>query len=90
MKIALFKDNVCGFDCVAKATFDGAAGYTRVSEFVEVEFIPLREDVIKQLAAIEAARLKVEKKYDAELARLDERKAQLQAGLPECAEGVAA
>lgn len=61
-------------------------GYQRMSEVVDVEFPPLGgDDVSRQIEAIEAARKIVEKKYDSELARLDVRKAALQASLPEVA-----
>lgn len=61
-------------------------GYQRLSEVVDIEFPPLGgDDVARQIAAIEAARKVIEKKYDADLARLDDRKAALQASLPEVA-----
>jgi hypothetical protein len=82
MKLAKYRSlDVTGIEIVLQVTHKpDVPGYQRLSEVIEVEFPPIGgDDVAQQIEAIDVARRVIEKKYDAELARLDDRKAELQA-----------
>lgn len=88
MKLAKFKALDCdGLEIILEAGTPSQlnrVGYVRTTDVVEVQFPPLSGDnIAEELAAIELARSKIEGRYDSELARLDARKAELQARLPE-------
>lgn len=80
MKIARFK----AIDCenlviiLEAETSDVRDGYIRITEVIDVDFPPVTTGVADQLAAVEAERAKVARKYEAALARLDTKKAELQ------------
>lgn len=85
MKIARFK----AIDCqnlvivLEVENSDTRDGYIRVSEVIDVDFPPVTTNVAEQLAAIDAERAKAAIKYESTLARLNAKKAELQATLPE-------
>lgn len=87
MKVALYKDVRFGFETVSHSeSLENSKDYIRISEFVDVEFPPIGGDAVAvELASIERARVELERKHDADLAKLDGRKAVLQASLPEVA-----
>jgi molybdate-binding protein len=79
VKLARFTS--VGYDTVCYFTFDPGQGYTQNSEWVEVNFPPVRSDEVvqKQLAALELLRADVTRKFSEALKSIDDRKAELQA-----------
>ena len=59
MKIAIFKNAEHGFDSCQDESFEDLDGYIRVTEYVEVKFVPLEHSVV---AAKEVAILREVKK----------------------------
>lgn len=81
MKIAIYKDVQYNFESICKDSMEGAKGYVRISEFVDVEFPPLSdaETIQKQLHALDSVRAEVSRKFADALKEIDDAKAKLQA-----------
>lgn len=84
MKIAIYKNIQHDFETICKEDFECLPNYTRITEFVDVEFPRLPLNAEQEIAAIERCRSETVQRHEAELQRLDKRKAKLQGELPEC------
>ncbi len=78
-KIAIFEDSDLGFQFVGTAASDTVPNNTRLTEWVTVDFTPLppAELVPQQVAAIDKQIAGITAQCEAQLAGLNERKAEL-------------
>lgn len=89
MKLAQFKSTDSSHTAYWDESMEDASGYVRVSQYVDVEFPPLKSsDVISaQLAALSIARTEAADRFSRTLKEIDNRSAELQSN---CHEQVAA
>lgn len=88
MKIAKYitmSDSGRGYEVIHSekdgADYERVCGYVRISEFVEVEFPPLKDQVIveKQIAALDKAETELRTKFQAALNGIEQQRQELRA-----------
>jgi len=75
VKIAKFKDTEYGYESVCVEEVERCDGYIRISEYVDVEFPPLKhkEVVLKEVEALEKQKTKVQAEAHNKTTEIDRR-----------------
>jgi hypothetical protein len=69
------------FECVQSDIMDGCVGYVRISEYVDVEFPPLREAAVieKHLEQLDNAEAEIRTKFQLALNSIEQQRQELRA-----------